>query len=212
MQLPMYYYARMNHYRLAGMGITPQMYAGMVLIVGGTLLAGWGLVPRQSDPGRRASRIQIRALDAAPIKRSHVALLIVLAIALIDIMKPTTLAFVAPGAATEYGLRGPLNPHAHGLPIALYPLSGITGTVLGSFIWGALGDRIGCRASILIAAVIFISTSTCGAMPAYWLNLVCCLFMGIGVGGMLPIALTLMSWRVRSKTGSRNCSLARSWP
>jgi len=43
MQLPMLYEARTNHYRLAGMGIPPAMYLGMVLIVVGTVVAVWAL-------------------------------------------------------------------------------------------------------------------------------------------------------------------------
>ncbi|HEX3960737.1 MAG TPA: MFS transporter [Trebonia sp.] len=71
----------------------------------------------------------------------------------IDVMKPTTLAFVQPGMAKEYGLRSALSPHASGLPVALLPLAGIGGTVIGSFLWGWLGDRIGRKAPILLAAL-----------------------------------------------------------
>jgi MFS transporter, putative metabolite:H+ symporter len=79
----------------------------------------------------------------------------------IDVMKPTTLPFVVPGITQEYGLRTPLNP-AGEVPVAYLPLSGITGSVLGSFLWGWLGDRIGRRASIVFAGIIFIGTSICG--------------------------------------------------
>ena len=200
LQLPMFYESRMNHYRLAGMTVSPAMYLGMTLIILGTTIAAWALFPSRFNSSSGTAPISVQTLDSAPIKGSHIGLLIVLTLALsIDAMKPITLSFVAPGAAVEYGLRGPLNPDAHGLPIALYPLAGITGTVLGSFIWGWLGDRIGRRASILIAAVIFISSSTCGTMPTYWLNLLCCLFMGLGVGGMLPVALTLLSETVPAR-------------
>jgi MFS transporter, putative metabolite:H+ symporter len=193
LQLPMFFMARHDHYHLVGMMIPPEMYLGMAMIILGSVLAVYALFPRHRDIGR-VSQIKVRALDAAPIRRSHVLLLLVLAAAVtIDVMKPVSLAFVAPGAAIEYGLKGPLNPHANALPVALYPLAGITGTTIGSFIWGWLGDRIGRRAAILIAGMIFIGTSTCGAMPAYWLNLVTCFMMGIGVGGMLPIAFALMS-------------------
>ena len=135
----------------------------------------------------------MRALDDAPMRPAHVGLLIVMAIAVtIDVMKPTTLAFVVPGMAQEYGLRSPLNPGGT-VPVALLPLSGITGTVIGSFFWGWLGDRIGRRASIMLAGIIFISTSICGAMPGYIWNFVMCFIMGLGVGGMLPIAYALMA-------------------
>ncbi len=189
MQLPMFFGAKDAGYRLRGMHYDATMIVGMVLILVGTVVTGYGLFPRFSAVTQDAvSRIRVTALDDAPITRSHVGLIFVMAAAItIDVMKPTTLAFVAPGAAAEYGLRSPLNPHAAGLPIALYPLAGISGTVAGSFLWGWLGDRVGRRASILLAAVMFISTSTCGAMPTYPVNLVMCFLMGLGVGGMLPI-------------------------
>jgi len=195
MQLPMFFGARNTGYRLRGMHYDATMIIGMALMVVGTLLTGYGLFPRASDGTEGvASRINVRALDDAPITPSHVGLILVMAAAItIDVMKPTTLAFVAPGAAAEYGLRSPLNPHAAGLPIALYPLAGISGTVLGSFLWGWLGDRVGRRASILLAAVMFIATSTCGAMPTYPVNLVMCFLMGLGVGGMLPLIFSLAS-------------------
>lgn len=192
-QLPMYYMARDMHYRLAGMAMTWYMDLGMVLLVVGVVLTAWSLFPRRVEDETQ-SKIKVRALDDTRISTAHVALLLVIAAAItIDVMKTTSLAFIAPGAAVEYGLRGPLNPHAHALPVALYPLAGITGTTIGSFLWGWMGDRIGRRASILLSAVIFVATSTCGTMPEYWMNLMMCFFMGIGVGGMLPIAFALMS-------------------
>jgi len=110
----------------------------------------------------------------------------------IDIMKPTALAFVLPGMTTEYGLKGPLNPTGT-IPVAYVALSGIVGTVLGSFLWGWLGDRIGRRASILYAGIGFIGTSICGAMPSFAWNLVMCFLMGVAVGGMLPICYALLA-------------------
>lgn len=193
LQLPSFYEAKDDGYRLAGMPVTAAMAIGMVLMFVGVLATGFGLFPR-SSARPVPSRISIAPLDDARIRPAHVRLLLVMAVAItIDVMKPASFAFLAPGAAAEYGLRGPLNPDAHALPIGLYPLAGITGTMIGSFIWGWLGDRIGRRASILLAAVIFIATSTCGTMPQYWMNLVTCFIMGLGVGGMLPITFALLS-------------------
>jgi MFS transporter, putative metabolite:H+ symporter len=202
MQLPMFFQARMNHYHLAGMPVSPEMYIGMALIVVGALVATYGVFPAKPPETvlKGFSNVRAKALDNAPIKATHIVFLCVLTMAIvIDVMKPTTLAFISPGAELEYGLRGPLLPHAHALSIALYPLSGITGTVIGSLLWGSLSDKVGRRASLLLANIIFIASSTCGAMPRYWLNLVCCLLMGIGAGGMLPIAVTLMSETIPSR-------------
>lgn len=194
LHLPMYVAARGVHYRLAGMAVDRPMVAGMVLIAAGIAAAVFGLVPEWSGAARhRASRIRVRALDDAPIRPAHVGLLLVMAAAVtIDVMKPTTLAFVVPGFAREYGLRSPANPAGH--PAAAWlPLAGIAGTVLGSFLWGWLGDVIGRRAAILLAGVVFIATSVCGSMPSYELNLLMCFLMGLGVGGMLPITFALLA-------------------
>jgi putative MFS transporter len=194
LHLPMYISARDMGYHLAGMPLDTAMLSGMALIIIGLIAALYGVYPPGAAlTAERSSHIRVRAMDEAQIRSSHVALLIVMAIAVtIDVMKPTTLAFVVPGMAMEYGLKSPLNPHGT-VPVALLPFSGITGTVLGSFLWGWLGDRIGRRASIMLAALTFISTAICGAMPHYVWNFIMCFLMGLGVGGMLPIAYALMA-------------------
>ncbi|MGH2739143.1 MAG: MFS transporter [Actinomycetota bacterium] len=195
LHLPMYFGAADMNYRLAGMPADLPMTIGMVLIVIGIATTVYGLFPRRSKMTRGPlSRIRVRALDDAPIRPAHVALLVVMAAAItIDVMKPTTLAFVAPGAAQEYGLKSPLTPDASGLPVALYALAGISGTAIGSFLWGWFGDLIGRRASILLSAVLFIATAVCGAMPDFLWNISTCFVMGLGVGGMLPIVFALMA-------------------
>ena len=195
MHLPFYFSAADDGYRLAGKTLDNTAMIGMGLIFVGLAATAYGLFPKLSEVSRGyVSRIKVRALDDAPIKPAHIGLLLVMAAAVtIDVMKPTSLAFIAPGAAKEYGLRSPLNPNASGLPVALYALSGISGTVIGSFLWGWLGDKIGRRASILLSGIIFVAVAVCGAMPAYWANLLVCFIMGLGVGGMLPIAFALMA-------------------
>lgn len=194
LQLPDYVMAGDMHYRMAGMPVSTGMGIGMALMFAGVGITAYGLFPPSRSGRPELSNVSIAPLDDARIKPAHVALLLVMAAAItIDVMKPTAFAFIVPGAAAEYGLRGPLNPTAHALPVALYPLAGITGTMIGSFVWGWLGDRIGRRASILLAAIIFIATSTCGTMPEFWMNLVTCLVMGLGVGGMLPLTFVLLS-------------------
>ncbi|MFE3774743.1 MFS transporter [Streptomyces sp. NPDC057579] len=194
LHFPMYLHASDMGYKLVGMPADPAMIIGMVLIAGGLLASLYGLVPRRSREIQRSSgRIQVRAMDDAPIRPAHIALVIVLVIAVtIDVMKPTSLAFVAPGFAEEYGLKSPANPQGT-IPVSWLPLAGITGTVIGSWIWGVLGDRIGRRASLIFAGMIFVATSICGAMPGFTWNLVMCLLMGIGAGGMLPITFALIA-------------------
>ena len=190
----MYVQAKDMGYRLAGMPLDVGMIIGMVLIVAGLAATIWGLIPRDHVHTLASDvHIRVRALDEVPIRGSHVALMLVMAAAVtIDVMKPATLSFVLPGMTREYGLRSPLHPTGS-IPAALLPFAGITGTVLGSFLWGWLGDRIGRRPSILMAAMAFIATSICGSMPSFALNMVMCFVMGLGVGGMLPIMFTIMA-------------------
>jgi putative MFS transporter len=194
LHIPMYYSARGMGYKMAGMTPDPEMIAGMVLILAGLVASLYGLVPRGSGQIRqKAAHIRVRALDAAPLRSQHVALLVVISIAIvIDVMKPAALAFVAPGMAKEYGLKAATNPHGH-IPVSLLPLFGIGGTVLGSLMWGWLADRIGRRSSILYAGLLFTTTSICGAMPGFSWNLLMCFLMGIGAGGMLPITFALLA-------------------
>jgi MFS transporter, putative metabolite:H+ symporter len=193
LQLPIYFEGASSGYRLMDMPMGRGMYAGMILVILGLGAALYGLLPRGLDAPPDTHRIRVRALDDAPISATHIGLLVVMAVAVtIDVMKPTTLSFVLPGMAREYGLKSPLNPTGS-VPAALLPLSGVTGTVLGSFIWGWLGDRIGRRASILMAGITFIATAPCGSMPMYEMNLLMCFLMGLGVGGMLPIIFTIMA-------------------
>ena len=192
--IPMYLMGKDNGYRLAGMPMETSMLIGMVGIVVGFVVSLYGLYPRNANASAVAtSHLRVRALDDARLNWAHVGLLLTMAVAVtIDVMKPTALAFVMPGMTIEYGLKSPLNPTGT-VPVAWVALSGIVGTVLGSFMWGWLGDRIGRRASILYAGIGFIGTSICGAMPSFEWNLAMCFLMGIAVGGMLPICYALLA-------------------
>nr|WP_245858269.1 MFS transporter [Sphingomonas guangdongensis] len=69
----------------------------------------------------------------------------------------------------------------------------MTGTTVGSFLWGWLADIYGRRVSILLSTILFVSTSICGAMPSFEWNLVMCFLMGCSAGGMLPVVYTLLA-------------------
>ena len=193
LQLPMYINASNMGYRLVGMEMSTSMDFGMGLVIVGLFITLYSLVPASVITEPKNFNLKVQALDDAPINYTHVGLLVIMAITItLDVMKPTILSFVVPGMAREYGLKSPVNPGGT-IPVALLPLSGITGTVIGSFLWGWLGDKIGRRSSILMAGITFIATSACGSMPSFWMNCVMCFVMGWGVGGMLPIMFTLMA-------------------
>ncbi|MGI8984151.1 MAG: MFS transporter [Acidimicrobiales bacterium] len=199
LHLPMYLGAADMGYELNGMAVDLPMKLGMALTLAGLAATLYGLLPAVPATPAQTARIRVRALDDARLSPAHVGLLLVLAAAVtVDVMKPVTLSFVVPGMAREYGLKSALNPTGT-VPVAYLPLFGIIGTVIGSFLWGWLGDRIGRRASILLAGVLFIATAVCGSMPDYRWNLVMCFLMGLGVGGMLPITFALLAETVPSR-------------
>ena len=171
--------------RLNGMPVDASMTAGMALIIIGALLACWGALPPRKISRRVIENAQFAPSDTTPLNRWHAAAIAVLLIGLvIDVMKPATLGFVLPGLAKEYGIQRST--------AALLPLVALTGTVAGSIVWGWLADTFGRRVSILLSAILFASTSICGAMPSFGWNLVMCFLMGSSAGGMLPVVYTLL--------------------
>ena len=185
---PMLVMAARMDWRMAGMPMDGWMLAGMGAIVAGLAAAMYGLLPDRQDrlPATARKPPCFHIADGVPLNRAHAALLAALAVALaIDVMKPATLGFVVPGLSAEYRL----SPSTANL-LALVAL---TGTTLGSVLWGRLADRSGRRAAILLSALMFMGTSICGAMPTFGWNLAMCFLMGLSAGGLLPIAFTLMA-------------------
>ncbi len=187
LHLPMYLMGAPMGYRLAGMEMDAPMIAGMVAIVLGTAAAGVALIrPATVSPADLAALPPDETAWEPGLAPAHWGLMLTLTLALvIDVMKPATLGFVVPGTLVEYGLTR--------REVAVLPLAALAGTTAGSYVWGVLADRMGRRGAILLAAIMFIGTSICGAMPSFGGNLAMCFLMGLSAGGMLPIAYTLLA-------------------
>ena len=186
LHLPMLAMAHSMGNHLSGMPMDGWMYLGMALIGVGVPAAIFGALPKNRPDHRASAGATFEAPDDTPLTRSHAAVLLVLTIGLvIDTMKPATLGFVLPGMRGEYGIAKST--------AALLPFVALTGTTVGSFLWGWLADIYGRRVSILLSTILFVSTSICGAMPSYGWNLVMCFLMGCSAGGMLPVVYTLLA-------------------
>jgi putative MFS transporter len=83
--------------------------------------------------------------------------------------------------------------------VSSFPFSALSGTVVGSIIWGWLADSYGRKATILLSAVMFVGTSICGAMPSLAWNVGMCFMMGVAAGGMLPVTYALLAEMMPSK-------------
>ena len=186
LHLPMLAMAHRMGNHLYGMPMDKEMWIGMGLIILGVPAAIYGALPKDRAPHGSHAGTSYEAPDTTPLTRWHAAVLLVLTLGLIiDVMKPATLGFVLPGLRAEYGI-----PKS----IAAYlPFVALTGTTVGSFVWGWLADIYGRRVSILLSTILFVSTSICGAMPLFELNLLMCFLMGCSAGGMLPVVYTLLA-------------------
>lgn len=193
LHLPMFLMGRMTHFRLYGMPMGNEMILGMAAIILGVAIAAYGLLPRNISGQLAASQdIVVSPPEDAPLSLAHWTLMSVLVIALIiDIMKPASLGFTIPGMVSEYGV-----PKA---TASLVPFFALTGTVIGSVVWGIIADIYGRKASILLSAVMFVGTSICGAMPSLAWNVGMCFMMGAAAGGMLPVTYALLAEMMPSR-------------
>jgi MFS transporter, putative metabolite:H+ symporter len=193
LHLPMFLMGRMTHFQLYGMPMGNEMILGMGAIILGVAIAAYGLLPKNISKQLAASQeIVVSPPEDAPLSSAHWILMAVLVVALIiDIMKPASLGFTIPGMVSEYGV-----PKASA---SLVPFFALTGTVVGSIVWGVIADIYGRKASILLSAVMFVGTSICGAMPSLYWNIGMCFMMGAAAGGMLPVTYALLAEMMPSK-------------
>lgn len=193
--MPMFLMGQHTHWQMVGMPMTTEMWLGMAAIPAGLLLAAYGLMPRvelMRSAMRDDSPVQFHVADGVPLNVEHWKLVAVLVVALaVDVMKPATLGFVMPGMSGEYAIS---KTHAGWLPLVA-----LTGTTVGSVLWGRVADLFGRRAAILLGALMFIGTAICGAMPTFEWNLLMCFLMGLSAGGLLPITFTLMAETVPAR-------------
>lgn len=187
--MPMFLMGSHMHWQMVGMPMTTGMYIGMAVIPVGLALSAYGVMPRVAQ--MRASLhdgrpLRFHVADGVPLNIEHWKLVAVLIVALaVDVMKPATLGFVMPGLRAEYRIGAPT--------ASLLALVALTGTTVGSVLWGRVADLSGRRAAILLGALMFIGTAICGAMPTFGWNLAMCFLMGMSAGGLLPITFTLMA-------------------
>ncbi len=179
-----------THWQMVGMPMDNWMLAGMAAIPVGLMFSAYGLMPRLAQMRQNlhgdSQHLHFHVADGVPLNIEHWKLVAVLVVALaVDVMKPATLGFVMPGMSAEYEITKPT--------ASLLALVALTGTTVGSVLWGRVADTFGRRAAILLGALMFIGTAICGAMPSFEWNLVMCFLMGASAGGLLPITFTLMA-------------------
>jgi AAHS family 4-hydroxybenzoate transporter-like MFS transporter len=82
--------------------------------------------------------------------------------------------------------------HISRLNLGIYFGAGQFGMVLGSFLFGYLGDRVGRRPSIILSTALFGAFSFAIALAGGHVALFCLRFAeGVAMGGLIPLAWTL---------------------
>ena len=193
LHLPMFLMGSNNGFKLDGMLMGADMIFGMTIIIISIGVAAYGLLPNNVANQASASRaIRVSPPEEAPLTAAHWRLMLVLIVALIiDVMKPASLGFTIPGMIDEYGVSK--------ATVSLVPFVALTGTVIGSVVWGFIADIYGRKAAILLSAVVFVGTSICGTMPSLAWNIGMCFMMGAAAGGMLPVTYALLAEMMPSK-------------
>ncbi|SEP52369.1 MFS transporter [Amycolatopsis saalfeldensis] len=153
----------------------PEMFlaaAGLVFVaLGAVLRSGAKRMPLPETRTGRRGRVVIAVIGTAALT--------------VDISKTSTLGFVIPGMRAEYGLSAGT--------ASFLAVAGLAGTAAGAILIGFLTDRIGRRSAYLIATLGFTATAMCGSMPNFAANLVMCALMGLAVGGLAPLLITLLT-------------------
>jgi putative MFS transporter len=136
-------------------------------------------------------------LDTLPMNRRHWTLFLVCAVTFaFDALDFQIMALVAPAMAKEWGLR----PQELGFVLS----STAIGMLIGAYLFGALGDRIGRRSGFQITVAIFAIFSGLCAFAENPTQLAILRFItGIGIGGFVPIDTAMMTEYTPAKKRGR---------
>lgn len=126
-------------------------------------------------------------LDRVPLNRFHYRLLVVSGIGwLFDAMDVILISFLLPPIGREFAL----DPARIGFVAS----AGFVGMFLGAAISGRLADRYGRRTVFSLTLIVFsIGALLSAVAPTYETLLLARVVAGLGLGGELPVAATLVS-------------------
>jgi putative MFS transporter len=90
------------------------------------------------------------------------------------------------------------------LQASYMPAAALFGTCLGAIFWGMVADRLGRRNSLIYTVLIFSITSLIQTHAWSYLQFcITCFFMGIAVGGEIPLAFTFLAEYLPARVRTR---------
>src|SRR5437660_2676881 len=103
-----------------------------------------------------------------------------------DNMDQVTCSFILPMMRMEWNLN-----YIQG---SYMPTAALVGTCVGVIFWGMIADRIGRQRALMYTILLFSITNLIQTHSwSYPQFTITCFFMGVGVGGEIPLAFTLLS-------------------
>src|SRR5689334_22019288 len=134
-----------------------------------------------------AAETFLARLDRVPLNAFHWRLLLVSGLGwMFDAMDVILIAFLVTPIRTEFAL----DPTQTGFVVS----AGFVGMFFGAAIAGRLADRLGRKTVFQLTLVVFSVGALLSALaPTYETLLIARIIAGLGLGGELPVASTLVS-------------------
>lgn len=129
----------------------------------------------------------IQRLERIPVGKFHYCLLLVTGLGwMFDAMDTGIIAFVLPTLAKVWALTTP--------QMGLIGSMGLVGMAIGAVLAGALADRFGRKRMFMATLALYsLATGLCGLAWSFESLLLFRFLVGFGLGGQLPVAVTLVT-------------------
>ncbi|UOG17426.1 MFS transporter [Acinetobacter sp. PK01] len=147
----------------------------------------------------------VSRVQRLPVGKFHYTLLWVIGLGwMFDAMDTGLISFILTKMATEWSM----SPAEKGWVVSI----GFVGMAIGAVCSGALADRWGRRNVFAVTLVTYsIATALCAFVPNLTWLLVFRFIVGLGLGGQLPVAVTLVSEYIPAQVRGRFIVLLESF-
>ena len=147
----------------------------------------------------------VSRVQRLPLGRFHYRLLMVTGLGwMFDAMDTGLIAFIMPRLSQSWQLTAPEKAWVVSI--------GFVGMAIGAVLAGGIADRIGRKTVFATTLVVYsIATALCGLAPDLTWLLVFRFVVGFGLGGQLPVAVSLVSEYVPARVRGRFIVLLESF-
>ena len=147
----------------------------------------------------------VSRVQRLPLGRFHYRLLVVTGLGwMFDAMDTGLIAFIMPRLSQSWQLTAPEKAWVVSI--------GFVGMAIGAVLAGGIADRIGRKTVFATTLVVYsIATALCGFAPDLSWLLVFRFVVGFGLGGQLPVAVSLVSEYVPARVRGRFIVLLESF-